>query len=151
MAAAEQRDVAIDDGIGGFEPELERPLDILVLLLLRDAGEGLDGLGAIGVGALHTMHGTARACLVLVVPALLSSSHFDVLALDDHDHSVQVRPGKRPIPSIDSIDEINADGTKRAEIVRPRNGIWRFNSPCQGRRFRRAAIGAQACRARADW
>src|SRR5262245_46458334 len=34
MAAAEQRDVAVDHRVGGFKTELEGPLDLLVLLLL---------------------------------------------------------------------------------------------------------------------
>ena len=73
MAAAEQRDVAVDDRVGRFEPELERPLDILVLLLLRDAGERLHGLGAIGVGALHAMRsdGARAAYPCLLRPSFL--------------------------------------------------------------------------------
>src|SRR5262245_151482 len=34
MAAAEQRDVAVDHRVGGFKTEFEGPLDLLVLLLL---------------------------------------------------------------------------------------------------------------------
>jgi hypothetical protein len=49
MAAAEQRDVAVDHRTGGFESELKRPLDLLALLVLRDARQRLHGLGAVRV------------------------------------------------------------------------------------------------------
>ena len=87
MAAAEQRDVAVDDRVCRLEPKLERSFDLLVLLFLRDARERLDGLGAIGVAALHAMGATGAARFVLVAVALLSSGHSQVLASANRDLS----------------------------------------------------------------
>jgi len=42
MPAREQRDRAIVDGLGGFEPEFQRALDFLVLLSLRDPIQSLE-------------------------------------------------------------------------------------------------------------
>ena len=49
MAATEQRDIAVDDEVRGFETKLERAPDILVLLFLRDPRQLLHRSRAIGV------------------------------------------------------------------------------------------------------
>src|SRR4029450_8794180 len=69
MAAAEEGDIAIDDGGGGFEAEPQRAPDLFVLLLLRDARQRRHRLGAVGLAPLHVMR-LSGAAATTTTPAL---------------------------------------------------------------------------------
>src|SRR6185437_6859104 len=67
VAAAEQRDVAVDDRVGGFEAELQRSPDVLVLLLLRDARQLLHRSCAIRVLAPDAVRMTVAVRMAVLV------------------------------------------------------------------------------------
>jgi hypothetical protein len=78
MAAAEQRDVAIDDRVCGIEPKFQRAPDFLVLFLLRDARQRLDRFGAMGCAPLHAMPMSPTMRLT-ATSALFASCHAKLL------------------------------------------------------------------------